>query len=79
MDKQPASHALNVAVDCGAKLNDLVRFLKDHSETEEFRAYRLGIGRVMGELLRQIINPIVDEHEDLRPPQLAQTVPDPKT
>jgi hypothetical protein len=78
MDKETASHALNVAVDCGAKLNDLVRFLQDHSEAEEYKVYRLGIGRVMGELLRQLINPIVEEHEDLRPPQLAPAESDRK-
>lgn len=67
MKREVASQVLDLALEYSTKLNELVSFLQVHADEEDFRKYRLAIGRVMGETLRQIINPIVEEHEDLRP------------
>jgi hypothetical protein len=70
MEREIAARVLNLALEHSAELNKLVEFLQERASEEDFRKYRLAIGQVMGEMLRHIINPILDEHEDLRPPGL---------
>ena len=70
MKREDAARVLDLALECSAKLNGLVAYLQTHLERDEYEKYRLAIGRVMGETLRQLINPVVEEHEDLRPPGL---------
>jgi hypothetical protein len=37
---------------------------------EEFNGYRRMIGRCMGEMASEVINPIVAKYPELKPPQL---------
>ena len=34
---------------------------------EEFKAYRLATAKVLGEILLEVLNPLYDEHPDLKP------------
>ena len=40
-----------------------------HCAPDEFAAYRRMVGKVMGEMLLEMINPIIDKYPDLKPPQ----------
>jgi hypothetical protein len=37
---------------------------------QEFQTYKLMVGRSMGEMLLEIINPIIAQFPDLRPPEM---------
>jgi hypothetical protein len=38
--------------------------------TEEFNEFRRMIGKSMGEMLSEVINPIVAKYPDMKPPQM---------
>jgi hypothetical protein len=57
-------------LDYGAKLDGSVRLVMAHSPEHETARYRCAIGKIMGEMLLEIMNPIYSEFPDLKPPQL---------
>jgi len=57
-------------LDFGAKLDESVRLVKDHSSEAEFVKYRDAVGQILGCMLLDIMNPLYEEHPDLKPPQL---------
>ena len=44
--------------------------IRETSDEEEFARYRRAIGNVLDSVFDQIINPILEEHPDLKPEQL---------
>ena len=48
----------------GAKLDDSVRLVMDNCPAEDFHAYRLAVGKIMGEMLTEVMNPLYREHPD---------------
>jgi hypothetical protein len=67
MEKAIAKQVLKVVLRQSRELEDLVRLLHDHVEIEEFEAYRSAIAEVLASMLLGIINPVLEEHEDLVP------------
>ena len=70
MRKEIADHISRVMLDVAAKLNDSIRLVQENCEEGEFRTYRGSVGRIMGLMLTEIMNPLYGEHPDLRPPGL---------
>jgi hypothetical protein len=48
-------------------LNDLARHIQENESQDEFVEWRRAIGRVMGELCCEILNPTFDEYPSLKP------------
>lgn len=67
MNKQTAKHVVTVMTEVSAKLNDSVRFVRDESDSDSFNSYRDSVGKVMGAMFFDIINPILEEYPDLKP------------
>jgi hypothetical protein len=59
-----------------AKLDDSVRLVMENCSDDEFQAYRLAVGKVMAEMLTEIMNPIYREHPDLLPEGLEPPPPE---
>lgn len=72
MTKELAKHMLDVVLRQSAELEELVRLLRDNADSDEFQKYREAIGQVLTDVLLGIINPVIAEHEDLRPPGLER-------
>ena len=70
MDKATAQSVLALMFDYGGKLNDAMLMIREASDEEEFARYRRAIGNVLDSAFEQVINPILDEHPDLKPDQL---------
>jgi hypothetical protein len=70
MKKETAEAISKLMLDCGAKLDDSVRIVMENCSKEEFHAYRCAVGKVMGTMLTEIMNPIYREHPDLKPEKL---------
>lgn len=71
MEKETARTVLALMFDYGAKLNDAMLMIRENSDAEEFARYRRAIGNVLDSAFEQIIDPILEEHPDLRPEQLS--------
>jgi hypothetical protein len=70
MERETAKAVLAMMFDYGGKLNDAMLTIRETSDEEEFARYRRAIGSVLDTAFEQIINPILDEHPDLKPEQL---------
>ncbi len=70
MEKATARSVLALMFDYGGKLNDAMLMIRETSDEEEFAHYRRAIGNVLDAAFEQVINPILDEHPDLKPDQL---------
>jgi hypothetical protein len=70
MKKEIARHVSSLMLECGAKLDSSVELVVANGSEEEAMRYRRAVGKIMGEMLTEIMNPIYAEHPDLKPPQL---------
>lgn len=70
MEKEAAQSVLALMFEYGGKLNDAMLMLRETSDEEEFARYRRAIGNVLDAAFEQIINPILEEHPDLKPEPL---------
>lgn len=70
MERETAQSILAMMFDYGGKLNDAMLQVRETSDQEEFARYRRAFGNVLDSAFEQIINPILEEHPDLRPAQL---------
>jgi len=76
MEREVARSVLNMMFEYGGKLNDAMLMIREASDPEEFARYRRGIGNVLDAAFQQIIDPILEEHPDLRPATLNPEAPD---
>lgn len=60
----------DLMIDCGGKLDESVSMVRDNCSPEEFRMYRTAIGKVMGEILLEVLNPLYKLHPDIKPTEM---------
>lgn len=66
-----ASEKINaLMLDFSAKLNESVSFVMTNCADEDFKAYRLAIGRIMGAMYSGVMEPIYEAHPSLKPNEL---------
>lgn len=66
-DKQAAKVISELMLEFGARLDGSVKMIKERGEPEEFESYRRAVGKVMGSMLLDVMNPLYEEHPDLKP------------
>ena len=71
MDKKIAKEINNVMLNLGDQLNNSVQMVMENCSEQEFKNYRGSVGKIMGEMLLEIMNPIYKEHPDLKPKELG--------
>ena len=69
-DKEVAKEVNQLMLDVGAKLNKSVALAKERCSESEFKAYRLAVGKILGEMLMEVMNPLYAEHPDLKPEEM---------
>lgn len=70
MKKEAAAEIVDLFLEFGLKLDASVVLVQKNSSPDEFNNYRLSVGKMMGEMLLEIMNPIFEEYPDLKPDQL---------
>lgn len=65
-----ARHISEVALGISSKLDESILFVKENCSEEEFQKYRVAAGRVLGQILLEILNPLYETNPTLRPPEL---------
>lgn len=65
-----AKQISDLMLDCGGKLDKSVALVGDKCSSEELQLYRRAVGRIMGEILLEVLNPLYKMHPSLRPPEL---------
>jgi len=68
--EEVAKEISKLMLEYGARLDASVALVKERCTDEELRAYRRAVGKVMGEMLLEIMNPLYARHPDLKPGEL---------
>lgn len=71
MNRVMAERTSLLALKIGSELDEHLAQIKAECSIAEFEQYRLATGKVMGELLFGMMNPIYREHPDLKPKELG--------
>jgi hypothetical protein len=66
-DEKIARQISELMLDCGARLDDSVALVQSKCTPEELRVYRRAVGKVMGEILLEVLNPLYAKHPSLKP------------
>ena len=70
MNRETAETVVELMLRHGRELDESVRAVQTSANQAELACYRKAVGKIMGEMLLEIMNPIFDEYPDLKPPQL---------
>ena len=69
-NKEIAKEIGKLMLEYGARLDASVALVRDHCTDDELRQYRKAVGKIMGEMLLEIMNPLYARHPDLKPKEL---------
>lgn len=72
MKKEAAAKVVDLFLEFGARLDQSVSLVQQSSSESEFRIYRRSVGKLMGSMLLEIMNPIFEAHPDLKPEGLDE-------
>lgn len=70
MERNVAADVVQLMLEFGAKLDESVSDVMGVSNGDEYERYRSSVGKIMGLMLLDIMNPIFEEYPDLKPHQL---------
>jgi hypothetical protein len=70
MSREAARKIVDLMVRHATEQNAALVEVQDMCTEGEFREYKQMIGRSMGGMLLDVLNPIVERYPDLKPPQL---------
>jgi hypothetical protein len=70
MSRDAAKIVMELVIKNAAEQDAVLTEIQSLCTGEEFREYRRMIGKSMGAMLFEIINPIVAKYPELKPPQL---------
>lgn len=73
MSREAAKIVLDLAIRNGAEQDAALEKIRALCSSEEFGEYKRMIGKSMGSLLLDVINPIVAKYPDLKPPELINS------
>lgn len=69
-DAEVARQISDLMIEFSSRLDSSIATVKERCAPEEFEIYRRGVGRVLGEMLLEVMNPLYAEHPSLKPPGL---------
>jgi len=72
-DEKIAAHVNNLMLECRSKLSQSMSFVRENCNSQEANEYRKALGKVMGYMIIDIMEPIYKEHPDMRPPELSDS------
>ena len=65
-----AKQISDLMLECGARLDKSVALVRDECAPDDFQMYRRAVGKVMGEILLEVLNPLYKTHPTLKPPEM---------
>jgi hypothetical protein len=63
-----AKQISDLVLEASSRLDESIALAQRSCTTEEFQDYRRAAGRVLGEMLLGILNPLYEKHRLLKPP-----------
>jgi hypothetical protein len=69
-DARIAKEISDLMIEFSGRLDGSIATVRDQCSPEEFAAYRCAVGRIMGEMLLEVLNPLYAEHPLLKPAEM---------
>jgi hypothetical protein len=69
-DEKTAKRILQLFLSINGQMHDAIASVEHQSSSEEYKAFRRGVGHVIYEVFEQIVEPICKQHPSLRPPEM---------
>ena len=66
-DINTARQVSELMLDVSGRLDESVATVSKNCPSEEFVAYRTAVGRILGEILLDVLNPLYAKHPVLKP------------
>lgn len=66
-DARIAKEVSDLMIEFSGRLDGSTAAVREQCSPEEFAAYRRAVGRIMGEMLLEVLNPLYAEHPSLKP------------
>ena len=66
-NKDSAIEISALMLDISERLNGSIRMVQDTCDEEDLKIYRRAAGKVLGEILLEVLNPLYVEHPSLKP------------
>ena len=66
-NKKVAEEISALMLNVTAQINGSIAHVQDTCTDEEFKAYRRGCAKILGEVLFNVLNPLYASHPDLKP------------
>lgn len=76
MTKESAQVLLAATRRAGDELMAAFAYVKKHESPEEVARWQAAVGRSMGAIYQQLLEPLLAEHPDITPKALGGTAPD---
>jgi len=70
VDVDTAQSVSDLMLEISAKLDTSLQLVQRTCPEAEFEAYRNTVGSLMGTMLLEVMNPLYEEHPELKPPGL---------
>jgi hypothetical protein len=71
-DESAAREVSELVLSIGAQLDHSIELIASRCTPGEYDAYRQSVGRIMGEILVGVLNPVYKQHPKLKPPRLDE-------
>ena len=69
-DARIAKEVSDLMIEFSGRFDGSTATCRDQCSPEEFAAYRRAVGRIMGEMLLEVLNPLYAEHPALKPAEM---------
>jgi len=66
-DALVAQQISDLMIEFGSRLDISIATVQEKCSSEEFTVYRRAVGRIMGEMLLEVMNPLYAQHPSLKP------------
>ena len=60
----------DLMIEFQGRLNSSIITVEEKCPSEEVKAYRRAVGKIMGEMLLEVLNPLYAERPSMKPPEL---------
>jgi hypothetical protein len=71
MTREAAERVHALLLECSTAINRSIAVVQASADDSEFRAYRAAAGRLMANVMEDLLRPLYREYPDLVPPELG--------
>lgn len=73
MDQDTARQVDHLSRNANAALNEAIRVVQSSCAPEEFEAFRLAVGKIMGAVVIDVLQPLYAAHPEIVPVELRSS------